>query len=294
MSENNIQEPLANDSSAVVTGVKRSAEGMANLRAFSYGGGVQSTAVLVLTAQGKLSYDAFLFANVGDDSEHPKTLNYVRLYAMPYAKINGIQLIELRRKMRDGRTESLIDRLNRTESSISIPVRMSNGAPGNRTCTQNFKIEVVAKWLKQQGATKKYPATIGIGISMDEIHRMRTDSKIAYEVKEHPLIDMRLTRSDCVKIIQSAGLPVPPKSACYFCPFHRMTEWQRMKREEPELFEKSVKLEEFINKRRRRLGKDDVWLTRFARPLDQVVDTSQEQFMFGEALDNCETGYCMT
>jgi len=84
------------------------------IRVFSYGGGVQSTAVLVLTVQGKLSYDAFLFANVGDDSEHPKTLAYVRNVAMPYAEKHGVQLIELRRKTHDGRFETLIDRLNRT------------------------------------------------------------------------------------------------------------------------------------------------------------------------------------
>ena len=42
------------------------------MRTFSFGGGVQSTAVLVLQAQNKLPepYDVFLFANVGDDSEH--------------------------------------------------------------------------------------------------------------------------------------------------------------------------------------------------------------------------------
>ena len=48
------------------------------LRSFSFGGGVQSTAALVLQAQNKLpkSYDAFLFSNVGDDSEHPETIEY--------------------------------------------------------------------------------------------------------------------------------------------------------------------------------------------------------------------------
>jgi hypothetical protein len=37
----------------------------------SYGGGVQSTAMLVLAIRGQLGYqiDAALFANVGDDSE---------------------------------------------------------------------------------------------------------------------------------------------------------------------------------------------------------------------------------
>lgn len=41
------------------------------MRVFSFGGGVQSTAVLVLSAHGVLPYKQFIFSNVGDDSEHP-------------------------------------------------------------------------------------------------------------------------------------------------------------------------------------------------------------------------------
>jgi hypothetical protein len=246
-----------------------------------------------LSAQKKNDFPLFLFSNVGEDSEHPKTLEYVRSIAMPYAQKHGIELIELQKTRKDGTSESLVQMMQRTESSIPIPVRMSNGAPGNRTCTVDFKIKVVAGWLKQKGATKDNPATVGIGISLDEIHRMNTESKIAWEIKEHPLIDLRLTRTDCRNIIRSAGLPMPPKSACFFCPFHRLSEWQRMKRDEPELFEKSVELERWINQRRKKLGKDNVWLTRFGRPLDSVVDISQIESQW-EDLDICESGYCMT
>lgn len=48
------------------------------LRVFSFGGGVQSTAALVLQAQGKIDFDMFVHANVGDDSEHPDTVAYMR------------------------------------------------------------------------------------------------------------------------------------------------------------------------------------------------------------------------
>lgn len=53
----------------------------------SYGGGVQSTAMLVLAAQGRLGYPVThaLFANVGDQAEHPRTLAYVRDVAAPFA-----------------------------------------------------------------------------------------------------------------------------------------------------------------------------------------------------------------
>src|SRR5258708_98613 len=46
------------------------------LKVFSFGGGVQSVAALVLAAQGKIDYRHFVFCNVGDDSENPATLEY--------------------------------------------------------------------------------------------------------------------------------------------------------------------------------------------------------------------------
>ena len=109
------------------------------MRIFSYGGGVQSTACLVLAAQGIISYPTFLFCNVGDDSEDPKTLDYVHLYAIPYAKAHGIDLLELHKRDREGQIITLYGNLTKPNSrSIGIPVRMNNsGAPGKRSCWDN-------------------------------------------------------------------------------------------------------------------------------------------------------------
>jgi len=138
------------------------------LRAIAYGGGVQSTCLLVLAAQRRIDFEVFLFANVGDDSEDPATLDYLRRYAMPYAAAHGIQLHELHRVRRDGSVETLYGRLTRPGSrSLPIPVRMSGGAPGTRACTADFKVRLLGRWLKQHGATAATPATIGIGISLD-------------------------------------------------------------------------------------------------------------------------------
>src|SRR2546421_1173034 len=136
-------------------------------------GGVQSTVLLVLAAQQRIDFGVFLFANVGEDSEDPATLAYVNRYAKPYAALHGIQLVELHRQRRDGSTETLYGRLTKDGSrSLPIPVRMSNGAPGTRSCTADFKIRVVGRWLKAHGATPTDRATVGIGISLDEIERV--------------------------------------------------------------------------------------------------------------------------
>lgn len=243
------------------------------IMAFSFGGGVQSVAALVLAAKRRIDYDTFLFANVGDDSEYPETMTYLRDVAMPYAASHGLRLIELHKTRADGSFETLWQKLHRTERSIDIPMRMSNGAPGNRSCTADFKIKVVAKWLRNAGATREVPAIVGIGISTDEASRMKP-SQLGHIRNAYPLIDLMLSRQDCLKVIADAGLPAPPKSSCFFCPFHTIKAWEQLSDTHPELFARSVQLERLINARRERLGKDQIWLTSKARPLDEVVNGS--------------------
>lgn len=266
------------------------------MKVISYGGGVQSTALLVLAGTGRLDVDAALMANVGDDSEHPATLRYVHEVAMPWAAEHGVALHLLDRKRRNGETETLWGRLMREGSrSLPIPIRMSNGAPGTRSCTADFKIRVVGKWLKQHGASKDNKATVYIGISVDEIQRANTRRVEAHEEIEYPLLDLGLWRVDCQRLIAAAGLPVPPKSSCFFCPFHRPTVWATMRAEEPELFEKSAQLEDTLNVRRAMLGKDPVFLTRFNKPLRHVVDEGVQLLPFDDdGDDNCDSGWCMT
>lgn len=265
----------------------------------SYGGGVQSTALLVLAAQGYIPHDTFLFANVGDDSEHPDTLRYVREVAFDYAAKHGIEMHELQRKWsrgeRAGQVETLYGRLTRDGSkSLPIPVRMSNGAPGTRSCTTDFKIKVLGKWLKSHGATETNKAHVAIGFSTDEYQRINTKAAEPFEVLEYPLITLEhrlaprgASRADCIRIIQDAGLPVPPKSSCYFCPFHRLTVWADMRRTEPKLFAKAADLEDLLNSRR---SKDPVYLSKAGKPLRQAFDHTQEA-LFEDPEWDADDGY---
>lgn len=262
----------------------------------SYGGGVQSTALLVLAARGVIKADAALFANVGDDSEHPATLEYVRTVARPYGQEKGIEVIELRKQRRGGGTETLMDQLQRQQRSIGIPVRMADtGAPGNRRCTFDFKMAVIGRWLKAQGATADRPATVHIGISWDEAHRISNKRASAFERPSYPLTEARLTRAACKAIIGDAGLPLPPKSSCYFCPYKKPSEWAAMREREPVLFYKAADLEDMLNERRKAIGKDAVYLTRFGRPLRDAVERPDPSLDFGAGPgETCDEGYCWT
>lgn len=265
------------------------------MRTISYGGGVQSTAMIVLACQGRLGdVDAALFCNVGDDSEHPDSIRYVREIMRPWAHERGLPVLELDRVKRDGSVETLYGRLTREGSrSVDIPIRMDNGAPGNRNCTADFKIKVIDKWLRTHGATKTNPGTTLIGISTDEIMRLNNKRSSDYSVPEYPLIDLRLSRMDCMNVIADAGLPVPGKSSCYFCPFHRDTAWLELNETRPDLFDKAADLETLLNERRAMLGKDNVWLTRHARPLREAINLDQLP-LIPLGADGCDSGHCFT
>lgn len=273
-----------------------------NLTTISYGGGVQSTAMLVLAAQGRLGYDvdAALFANVGEDAEHPATLDYVRNIAMPWAAERGIPVHELHKTKRDGsQARGLLAHIVEHDDPKTlrepIPVRGMNGAPLSRSCTADWKVKVVGKWLKANGASKDNPATVCIGISTDEIQRVSNKRAMSYELPVYPLIDLELDRSACMTVIADAGLPVPPKSSCWFCPFHRPQMWAEMRRDEPELFWRAADLEALLIARRTAVGKDPVFLTRYNTPLAEAIGEAQEMLPgFGADMDTCDEGYCWT
>lgn len=282
---------------------------MSALRVVSYGGGVQSTALLVLAAERRIDFPVFVMANVGDDSEHPATLAYVRDVAAPYAEAHGIELHLVDRRTRAGEVETLYGRLIKEGSrSLPIPVRMSNGAPGTRSCTADFKIRVLAKWAKAHGATADNPATVAIGISADEASRANNRRHTSpHEQVVYPLLGVDtdlptgwarpLARTDCAETIRAAGLPVPPKSSCYFCPFHRPSVWADMRTEEPEVFERAAQLEDLLIARRAMLGKDPVYLTRFGQPIRDVIPEGAAFLPFADVDDtegDCDSGRCFT
>lgn len=270
------------------------------IRAFSFGGGQQSVAALVLAAQGRIDFRTFLFANVGSDSEQPETLRYFEEYAKPYADRHSIELVELTRVgragPRRGEERTLLGDLERPDSkSIDIPVHLNGGGPGSRKCTDRFKIAVIARELAHRGATADTPAVVGIGISLDEIHRANNRTRIPHERVVYPLLELGLRRTDCQRIIRAAGLPIPPKSACWFCPMKRPSEWHELRRTQPELFDKACTLEDTLVDRRRRLGRDPAYLTGLGRPLRQAIPAGVDVLPFDDDGDGaCDTGWCMT
>lgn len=274
-----------------------------NIRTFGFGGGVQSMGALVLAVHGKIEYQTFLFCHTGDDSEDPATLDYLERYAKPYAAAHGIDLIEIRyTRKRDGAQPTIYQAIQSGRDIIPMYTAMTTTKNAkrkgeaihlSRTCTADWKAAVAAKWQKKHGATAENPGVHGLGISVDEFERMKNYSGFAWQVLSYPLVDMRLTRQDLMNIIEREGLPVPPKSACYFCPFHSVNTWRVMRDTRPELFQKAVELEREANARRAAKGHAPAYLNRRLVPIEQAIAGRQES-LFDELENSCESGYCMT
>lgn len=261
-----------------------------SLRGINYGGGVQSTAMIVLAAQHQIDdsmggpvTDA-VFANTGDDSEDPRTLTYVRNIMTPWAAAHGITVHEARRTYADGTPyqtlhEFLVDPQRK---GCPIPVRLQNGTPAGRSCTAEWKAKTVQRFWQQRGATKHNPVTKAIGYSTDEWHRANNRVETAAEHLVFPLLDLRLSRNDCEQIIVAAGLGLPPKSACWFCPWRTRNGWRDMKRTQPDLFEKAVALEQVISNKSQTLGHGPVYMTDDLVPLNRAVGDGVQGALFDE------------
>ena len=59
----------------------------------------------------------------------------------------------------------------------------------------------------------------------------------------YPLVDLKLKEADCIEIIKKAGLPIPVKSGCFYCPFQSKAKWVDLYKKHPDLWELSKKLE---------------------------------------------------
>lgn len=253
-------------------------------------------AVLVLAAQGisECQFDEFIFANVGSDSENPETLKYFDEIAKPFADEHELKLVTVERTRR-GEPLTLRQFLMEDNHSVGIPVRLATGAPGNRVCTVDFKIRVISRYILREKEIRQQ--RIGLGISTNEIGRVRNgNSEInnCIQQLEYPLIDLRMSLNDCIATIQEAGLPPPPKSACYFCPYHRPVYWSELRQDHPDLFADAVAIEKRLNEKRKDFTEghnDPVYLHPRLIPLDQAVG---EQYNFFDELENCESGFCMT
>lgn len=109
-----------------------------------------------------------------------------------------------------------------------------------------------------------------VGFDAGESWRAKDYSSKRYVVR-YPLIEWGWDREECVAAIERAGITVPRKSSCWFCP--EMEEWEilDLQDEHPELLERALAMERNNSKlvNIKGLGRTVTW--------QQVVDFHRDQ-----------------
>lgn len=212
------------------------------LKVLSWGCGIQSTALAVMSALGDYDLpklDAAIFADTGWERQ----VTYdIRDWYGEWLEERGIK------------TYTIFGgdiREDGARKKIEIPFWTENGGPLKRQCTVKFKVYPIMRQLRvllgyPPSNTANPPAKsvqLWQGISLDEYQRMK-DSQRKYIVHYFPLVDKKITRQDCVDYLLSKNLPIPERSACIGCPYRLASEYIRMRDDAPIEFEEAIEFDE--------------------------------------------------
>jgi hypothetical protein len=154
------------------------------------------------------------------------------------------------------------------QGDVLMPLHTSTGQL--RTyCSVEWKKRVVNRWLRQQGVER---ACKWIGFSLDERHRATLKEERKWVSVRYPLLELNLTRQDCLNIIEAAGLPAPPKSSCWMCPHRGNADWRFLRDNYPADFQRAIELDEELRDAAplETAGDDRIWLHRDRVPLAEA------------------------
>lgn len=234
----------------------------------SLGAGVQSSTLLLMAAQGEFDTvpPLAVFADTGDEpAEVYVWLDFLREQVGHIIEIVTVERGHLGGEILDF-AAGRVPRMSNAPFYTRDPETGERGILG-RNCTRDFKITPIHQELARRGYGLNRPVEQWMGISADEVARMKPSRK-RWITHRYPLVDARITRHDCQLWLQRNGYPPAPRSACVYCPFHRDHEWRRMRDEDPESWEQAVAFDATI----RRLPQinNPVFLHDSLVPLDQV------------------------
>lgn len=179
--------------------------------------GVNSTALMILLNGKGIEFES-VFCDTG--VEYPETYEY-----LSYLQNKGYEITVIKPNISGCSTLE--------EYCLKYKIIPSQH---NRWCTDKFKIRPLIKYFGK--SCVEY-----IGIAYDEGHRTAIKKDDSIHTK-FPLIENRITRDGCVKIIKDAKLEIPQKSGCWLCPFMSKKEVRHLFVKYPNLYERRKKIEE--------------------------------------------------
>jgi hypothetical protein len=203
---------------------------------WSNGVGVDSTAVACLFVEWDIKATFTLFADTG--GERPETYQFIPVLNEFLAQ-HGHDPIEVVRRKTNVPT---------LEEACLARDTLPDLAFGRKGCSMGWKVEPMDKWLAEKHAIincvfdgHKVIRVIGYDYGERDgqrfAHSANKYAKNPSPTEEfwYPLREAKLDREACKAVIKNAGLPVPCKSCCFFCPAMKWTEVRQQQLDHPEL-----------------------------------------------------------
>ena len=209
----------------------------------SFGGGTNSTALLIGMYRKKIPVDLILFADTG--AECPHTYNHIKLFNEWLINHGMPEITVVKNVDKEGNIFTLEQECLQSHSLPSI-------AYGWKKCSLKYKVGPQDKFCNNFEPCKavwdrgekviKY-----IGYDAGEERRKENAFSIDLQDKKYKkvyaLIDCSWYREDCIRVRQEEGLPLPGKSSCFFCPSMKKAEIKALRRKYPELFDRAIAIE---------------------------------------------------
>lgn len=249
--------------------------GGSNVNVLNYGGGWQTTGILVLIKQGKLPRpDRIIIADTG--REKKSTWRYLEGTARP-------QMREIGREIEIApRSLAYVD-LYGHNGELLLPVYTKTGKL-SAFCSTEWKARVIDRYIRLLAGPPASGRTHWIGFTYDERRRIKGE-----EGRWYPLVEMMLTKADIRQIIRAAGWPDPMPSACWMCANMSNEEWRSVRDNDPADFEAACRLDEEIREQDIFNGGTGVWLHHSRVPLREADLEAEDR---REAGRQCGLGMC--
>lgn len=248
-------------------------------RILSMGAGVQSTTLLRMMIRGEIERpEHVVFSDTG--WEPPAVYNHLQ-QVRKEAESAGIPF----HVVNNGNIRN--DALDPTKRSASMPLFLKKPSGeiviANRQCTAEYKLQPLIRkqaelvGLQPRQRSSDHLVTTIIGISWDESQRMKDPSR-KWIRHEYPLVDLRLTRHDCIRWNVDHGFTVPPRSSCVGCPFHSNAEWRTV-RDDPKAWQSAVEFDRKLREGHfvKLFAPSTAFLHREGKPLSEVDIRSEEE-----------------
>jgi hypothetical protein len=212
----------------------------------SYGMGVDSTAMLVGMYHRGIRPDLILFADTGN--EKPETYAYEPVIQSWLATV-GFPPVET---VRLGTIQGKLGTYSTLEENCLVNHTLPSLAFGYKACSLKWKVapmdKRVATWpraIEAWAAGQKVVRAIGYDAGPKDSKRAWTvtEDDLALYQYLYPLREWDWDREHGKREIAAAGLPEPPKSACFFCPATRPEELTELVIRHGDLAERIIHME---------------------------------------------------